>query len=130
VLPICHACFDGMPAEAVNHYVCAKMDNERFCIQAGLSGRSLPGLLASLAELRDLGIAFVSLTEALDFAAPAGRAMIGLLPVFAEFERDMIRERVKSGTAHAKSDSSAVSKIIIPPFSTLSYKRQCSSTSG
>jgi putative DNA-invertase from lambdoid prophage Rac len=53
-------------------------------------------LIASLAELRDLGIAFVSLTEALDFTTSAGRAMVGLLSVFAEFERDMIRERVKA----------------------------------
>lgn len=37
-------------------------------------GRSLPDLIASLAELRDLGVAFVSLTEALDFMTPAGRA--------------------------------------------------------
>ncbi|MDT7806323.1 MAG: hypothetical protein QOJ70_136, partial [Acidobacteriota bacterium] len=61
-------------------------------------------LIASLAELRDLGIAFVSLTEALDFTTSAGRAMIGLLSVFAEFERDMIRERVKAGIAQARSE--------------------------
>ena len=67
-------------------------------------GRSLPDLIASLAELRDLGIAFVSLTEALDFSTSAGRAMIGLLSVFAEFERDMIRERVKAGIAQARSE--------------------------
>jgi DNA invertase Pin-like site-specific DNA recombinase len=62
-------------------------------------GRSLPDLIASLAELRDLGIAFVSLTEALDFTTSAG-----LLSVFAEFERDMIRERVKAGIAQARAE--------------------------
>ncbi len=67
-------------------------------------GRSLPDLIGSLAELRDLGIAFVSLTEALDFTTSAGRAMIGLLSVFAEFERDMIRERVKAGIAQARAE--------------------------
>jgi DNA invertase Pin-like site-specific DNA recombinase len=67
-------------------------------------GRSLPDLISSLTELRDLGIAFVSLTEALDFTTPAGRAMIGLLSVFAEFERDMIRERVKAGIAQARAE--------------------------
>jgi DNA invertase Pin-like site-specific DNA recombinase len=67
-------------------------------------GRSLPDLISSLAELRDLGIAFVSLTEALDFTTSAGRAMIGLLSVFAEFERDMIRERVKAGIAQARAE--------------------------
>jgi putative DNA-invertase from lambdoid prophage Rac len=67
-------------------------------------GRSLPDLISSLAELRDLRIAFVSLTEALDFTTSAGRAMVGLLSVFAEFERDMIRERVKAGIAQARSE--------------------------
>ncbi len=67
-------------------------------------GRSLPDLIASLSELRDLGVAFVSLTEALDFTTPAGRAMIALLSVFAEFERDMIRERVKAGIAQARAE--------------------------
>ncbi len=61
-------------------------------------------MIGSLAELRDLGIAFVSLTEALDFTTSAGRAMIGLLSVFAEFERDMIRERVKAGIAQARAE--------------------------
>ncbi len=67
-------------------------------------GRSLPDLIASLAELRDLEIVFVSLTEALDFTTSAGRAMIGLLSVFAEFERDILRERVKAGIAQARSE--------------------------
>ncbi|MCA1565941.1 MAG: recombinase family protein [Acidobacteria bacterium] len=67
-------------------------------------GRSLPDLISSLSELRDLGIAFVSLTEAPDFTTSAGRAMIGMLSVFAEFERDMIRERVKAGIAQAREE--------------------------
>lgn len=67
-------------------------------------GRSLPDLIGSLAELRDLSVAFVSLTEALDFTTSVGRAMIALLSVFAEFERDMIRERVKAGIAQARAE--------------------------
>ena len=67
-------------------------------------GRSVADLISTLAELRDLGIAFVSLTEALDFTTSAGRAMIGLLSVFAEFDRDMIRERVKAGIAQARAE--------------------------
>jgi putative DNA-invertase from lambdoid prophage Rac len=67
-------------------------------------GRSLPDLISTLAELRDLDITFVSITEALDFTTSAGRAMIGLLSVFAEFERDMIRERVKAGIAQSRAE--------------------------
>ena len=62
-------------------------------------GRSLADLITTLNELRDLGIGFVSLTEALDFTTPSGRAMAGLLSVFSEFEREIIRERVKAGIA-------------------------------
>ena len=49
-------------------------------------GRSVTDLLATLQELEHLGVGFVSLTEALDLTTPAGRAMAGLLAVFAEFE--------------------------------------------
>lgn len=65
-------------------------------------GRSLVDLVNTLNELRDLGVGFISLTEALDFTTPSGRAMAGLLSVFAEFERDIIRERVKAGIAQAR----------------------------
>jgi putative DNA-invertase from lambdoid prophage Rac len=46
-------------------------------------GRSLVDLVTTLKELSALGVAFVSLTEALDLTAPTGRAMAGLLSVFA-----------------------------------------------
>jgi len=59
-------------------------------------------LLATLQELDHLGVGFVSLTEALDLTTPAGRAMAALLAVFAEFERDILRERVRAGLAHAR----------------------------
>jgi DNA invertase Pin-like site-specific DNA recombinase len=44
-----------------------------------------------LQELEHLSVGFVSLTEALDLTTPAGRAMAGLLAVFAEFEREILR---------------------------------------
>src|SRR5258708_12224609 len=57
-------------------------------------GRSVTDLLATLQELEHLGVGFVSLTEALDLTTPSGRAMAGLLAVFAEFERGVLPERV------------------------------------
>jgi putative DNA-invertase from lambdoid prophage Rac len=60
-------------------------------------GRSVADLVASLHELTALGVAFVSLTEALDLSTPSGRALATMLAVFAEFERDMLRERVRGG---------------------------------
>ena len=67
-------------------------------------GRSVTDLLATLEELEHLGVGFVSLTEALDLTTPAGRAMAGLLAVFAEFEREILRERVRAGLAHAREN--------------------------
>ncbi len=67
-------------------------------------GRSVTDLLATLQELGHLGVGFVSLTEALDLTTPAGRAMAGLLAVFAEFEREILRERVRAGLAHARQN--------------------------
>jgi len=64
-------------------------------------GRSVTDLLATLQELEHLGVGFVSLTEALDLTTPAGRAMAALLAVFAEFEREILGERVRAGLAHA-----------------------------
>src|SRR5277367_4934687 len=65
-------------------------------------GRSVADLLATLQELDHLGVGFVSLTEALDLTTPSGRAMAGLLAVFAEFEREILRERVRAGLAEAR----------------------------
>src|ERR1700744_5900093 len=58
--------------------------------------RSVTDLLATLQELEHLGVGFVSLTEALDLTTSAGRAMAGLLAIFAEFEREILRERSRA----------------------------------
>lgn len=67
-------------------------------------GRSVADLVTTLQELSHLGVGFVSITEALDLTTPAGRAMAGLLAVFAEFEREILRERVRAGLAHARQN--------------------------
>src|SRR2546425_3592175 len=67
-------------------------------------GRSVTDLLVTLQELEHLAVGFVSLTEALDLTTPAGRAMAGLLAIFAEFEREILRERTRAGLAQARLD--------------------------
>jgi DNA invertase Pin-like site-specific DNA recombinase len=67
-------------------------------------GRSLPDLVSTLEELNHLGVGFVSLTEALDLTTPTGRAMAGLLSVFAAFQHEILRERVRAGIAHARQN--------------------------
>ncbi len=65
-------------------------------------GRSTTDVVSTLQELQEIGVQFVSITEALDFTTAAGRAMSGLLAVFSEFEREMISERVKAGLNQAR----------------------------
>jgi putative DNA-invertase from lambdoid prophage Rac len=65
-------------------------------------GRSLHDLVSTLKELTDLEVGFVSLTEAVDLNTALGRAMAGVLSVFAEFELEMLSERVKAGIAQAR----------------------------
>tara|TARA_R110002126_G_C10481927_1_gene502018 strand:+ start:3223 stop:3804 length:582 start_codon:yes stop_codon:yes gene_type:complete len=67
-------------------------------------GRSVNDLFHTLNELNGLRVGFISLTEALDLTTATGRAMAGLLAIFAEFEREMLRERVKAGIAHARQN--------------------------
>ena len=67
-------------------------------------GRSVADLAGTLQELQHLGVGFVSLTEALDLTTPTGRAMAGLLAVFAEFEREILRERVRAGLVQARQN--------------------------
>ena len=67
-------------------------------------GRSLLDLIGTLDELMQLKVGFVSLTEALDLTTPSGRALAGMLAVFAEFERDILRDRVKAGIAQARKE--------------------------
>ncbi len=66
-------------------------------------GRSLRDLMNLLYELREHGVGLVSLKEQLDFSSPSGRFMFHLIGALAEFERELIRDRVKSGLAYARA---------------------------
>lgn len=66
-------------------------------------GRSLQDLLGMLQELHAAGCDLYLHQQGVDTSTPAGRAMFQMLGVFAEFERSMIQERVRSGLATAKA---------------------------
>ncbi|MDQ2841533.1 MAG: recombinase family protein, partial [Acidobacteriota bacterium] len=66
-------------------------------------GRSLRDLITMLDDLRDRGIKFSSLTEAIDTTTPTGRAMWQLIGVLAELERSLISERTRAGAKVARS---------------------------
>ncbi len=65
--------------------------------------RSLRQLVNALEEFRTLGIEFVSLHEAVDTSTANGRLLFGIFASIAEFERELIRERVRSGVAAARA---------------------------
>lgn len=64
---------------------------------------SLRQLVNALEEFRALGIEFVSLHEGVDTSAPSGRLVFGIFASIAEFERELICERVRSGLAAARA---------------------------
>jgi DNA invertase Pin-like site-specific DNA recombinase len=73
-------------------------------------GRSLQDLIGFLQELHGAGVDLYLHQQALDTTTPSGRAMFQMMGVFAEFERSMISERVKSGLARAKSNGKTLGR--------------------
>jgi DNA invertase Pin-like site-specific DNA recombinase len=65
--------------------------------------RSLKGLVTTLAELNELGIEFISLKDNIDLSTSTGRLMMHIIGAFAQFEADIIKERVRAGLANAVS---------------------------
>jgi DNA invertase Pin-like site-specific DNA recombinase len=73
-------------------------------------GRSLRHLVNALAEFESLGIAFVSLGDNLDLSTASGRLMFNIIGAMAEFERELIRERVKAGMKNAKAKGARIGR--------------------
>lgn len=66
--------------------------------------RSLKDLLVIMERIDQAGAGFKSLTESIDTTTPAGRMMMQMIGSFAEFEREMIRERTKAGLEAARAE--------------------------
>jgi len=64
-------------------------------------GRSLQDLVSFLNEINAKGVDLYLHQQALDTSTPSGRAMFGMLSVFADFEREMIRSRIMAGLARS-----------------------------
>jgi len=65
--------------------------------------RSLKHLIESLDDFSSLGIDFVSYTEGVDTTTPSGQLLFHIVGAVAQFERDLIAERVRAGLAHARA---------------------------
>ena len=77
-------------------------------------GRSLQDLVGFLSEMHALGIDLFLHQQGLDTTTPAGKAMFQMMGVFAEFERAMIKERVRAGLARARAEGKRLGRPTIP----------------
>lgn len=72
--------------------------------------RSLKQLIDSFEEFKALGIDFISFTEGIDTTTSAGQLMFHMVGAFAQFERDLIVERVRAGIAYAKANGKRIGR--------------------
>jgi DNA invertase Pin-like site-specific DNA recombinase len=72
--------------------------------------RSLSQFVEVLQTIRETGVGLYIHTQAVDTTTPAGRAMFGMLGVFAEFEREMIVARVNAGLDRAKREGTVLGR--------------------
>jgi DNA invertase Pin-like site-specific DNA recombinase len=78
-------------------------------------GRSLIDLIGLLQELHATSVDLYLHQQALNTTTPAGKALFGMMGVFAEFEREIIRERVTAGLARAKAQGTKSGNAIGRP---------------
>ena len=78
-------------------------------------GRSVQDLVAFLNEFHASRVELYLHQQGLDTSTPAGKAMFQMMGVFAEFERNVIRERVLAGMARAKAQGTKSGKAIGRP---------------
>lgn len=77
--------------------------------------RTLGALIAALQEFRDLGVDIISHTQAIDTTTPMGRLFFHVIGSFAEFEREVIVERVKAGLANARAKGKRLGRPVMGP---------------
>lgn len=78
-------------------------------------GRDTLDLIHSLHDLQSWGVSLIAQTGMqFDLSTPHGKMMAGLMAVLAEFERDLIRERIKSGVAAAKARGEKLGRPSVP----------------
>jgi len=76
--------------------------------------RSLKDLITTLDDLKSMGIDFISYDNGLDTTTPTGRLIFNVVGAVAEFEKDIIRERVRAGLENAKRKGKRLGR---PPVS-------------
>ena len=88
-------------ARAFDAVVCWKLDR---------LGRSLKHLVTTIEDLSAYGVAFISLRDNLDLSTPSGRLMMHIIGAMAQFERELIKERVSAGMHAARKRGSRLGR--------------------
>lgn len=78
-------------------------------------GRSLIDVLNTVNLLRDKGVKIRSLSDGIDPETTSGRLMLGMLATLAEYERELITERVNAGIAAAKQNGTRFGRPPVDP---------------
>jgi DNA invertase Pin-like site-specific DNA recombinase len=78
-------------------------------------GRSLPDLLDTLRTFQAAGVDLFIHQQSIDTSTPAGRMFFGIMGAVAEFERDLIRSRVKAGLERARKRGVKIGRHRISP---------------
>lgn len=87
----------------LEHAIKAAQEGNTFVVyKLDRLARSTKQLYELTDKLSEKGVHFVSLNDSIDTTTAAGKAMFGMLAVFAEFERSIIQERTKSGLEAAR----------------------------
>lgn len=91
----------GAHARQFDAVMCWKLDR---------LGRSLKHLVTVIEDLSVYGVAFISLRDNLDLSTPSGRLMMHIIGAMAEFERELIRERVTAGIHAARQRGARIGR--------------------
>jgi len=93
-------------------------------------GRSMVDLVSFLGELHAKGVDLYLHKQGLDTSTPAGKAMFQMLGVFAEFERSIIQERVRSGMARAAAQGKHIGRPRVSEETERAIRKELSSGKG
>jgi DNA invertase Pin-like site-specific DNA recombinase len=85
-----------------------------------IGSAALQDLVGFLAELHSLKIDLCLKQQGIDTTTPAGKALFGMMGVFAEFERSLIQERVRAGLERARRDGKRLGR---PPLNSKTRER-------
>jgi DNA invertase Pin-like site-specific DNA recombinase len=85
-------------------------------------GRSLQDLISTLNDIKGTAADLYIHQQAIDTSTPAGKALFGMLGIFAEFEKEIISERVVSGLDRAKANGVRLGRKPVAPITVKKVK--------